>query len=294
MKTTALAAAALILIWSLSWVVMKGAQAWCGPVLFGALSCAVGLLPTLPKMLRQRHPDLLSLCFIGFIGVGAFQVAGQEALALAGPGRTVVLIYSMPFWATLMAWAWLGERPSRGCRLGLLFAAAGVLLVVAPWRGVAIAASLLALASGASWALGAVATRVFLTRHPDYPVVALTGWQLLAGCMVLFPAALLRHDTITTLSPNLLGALAYSGLLCGAVAWALWGLVVRRMPMAGAGIVTLLVPPAGVFFAWLCLGEVPTLHEGVGLGLILAGFVASLWPRHKPSPALEAVASMPA
>lgn len=283
------AAGLLILLWSLSWVVMKGAQAWCGPLLFGALSCAVGFLPTLPKMFRHGWPGGLPLCLVGAVGVGAFQALGQLALSMAGPGQTVVLIYSMPFWATLLAWPWLGEHPSTPRKWGLLLAAAGVLCVIAPWRGVNITGALLALASGVCWAIGAVATRAFLRRRPDYPVFALTGWQLLAGCLVLFPLAIAHRETITGLSAGLLGGLAYSGLLCGAVAWALWATVVRRLPIAGAGVVTLLVPPAGVFFAWLFLREVPSLHESLGLALILAGFAVSLLP----SPGATPVAASP-
>ena len=56
--------------------------------------------------------------------------------------------------------------------------------------------------------------------------------------------------------------------------WALWLFALRALPAGAAGMGTLAVPVVGVIAAWLQLGEAPTLVEGVGMALIIAGLAA--------------------
>ncbi|HEY6942520.1 DMT family transporter, partial [Dokdonella sp.] len=52
--------------------------------------------------------------------------------------------------------------------------------------------------------------------------------------------------------------------------WLLWSYVVARLPANVAGLSSLAIPIAGIAFAWLLLGEVPTAPEGAGIVLIIA------------------------
>lgn len=83
-----------------------------------------------------------------------------------------------------------------------------------------------------------------------------------------------------TPTPGFIVALAYNVILCGVPAWALWGLVVKRLPMAGAGLVSLLIPIAGVGWAWRVLGERPSGLELMGMAVILVALVLSSLPSH--------------
>ncbi|MDA0961333.1 MAG: EamA family transporter, partial [Proteobacteria bacterium] len=82
--------------------------------------------------------------------------------------------------------------------------------------------------------------------------------------------SLLRIDMITG------SAMAYSALIPMIFCQAVWFAVVRRLPTTLASTGTLLVPPLGVFFAALILGEAVGLLEILALVLVIAALVLIL------------------
>jgi drug/metabolite transporter (DMT)-like permease len=56
-----------------------------------------------------------------------------------------------------------------------------------------------------------------------------------------------------------------------AIATFLWQYILQRLPATISGLNSLIVPVVGVLAAWLQLGERPSLAEGTGIVLILAG-----------------------
>jgi drug/metabolite transporter (DMT)-like permease len=67
------------------------------------------------------------------------------------------------------------------------------------------------------------------------------------------------------------------GLVCTAFAYTLWFEGVRRVPIQHASILGYLAPVAGPVYAYLLLGEVPSLWTIVGGALIIvAGLVVVL------------------
>lgn len=280
--TTGLAIAFLVGGWSLSWVVTKTAQAYCDPLLLGTLACGLGALVALLWYAVQgrmpRRPPAAFLWVAGVIGVGLFQIFAQLAVASGGAGKTILLVYSMPFWASAIAWVWLKETPTYRQKIGLCLAAVGLILVVAPWEGTPLWASILALASGLSWAVGAVATRKLMTHDAPVTLLEASTWQLVVGTVPLFVFWAMASGKGLILNEQVIGALAYAAILCGAPAWATWGLIVKRLPMAGAGLVSLLIPMCGVGWAWLFLHEQPSDIELVGMSIILAALALSVFP----------------
>jgi drug/metabolite transporter (DMT)-like permease len=65
-----------------------------------------------------------------------------------------------------------------------------------------------------------------------------------------------------------IGALVYNALLASGLAWLMWSYVVARLPANVAGLSSLVIPVAGIAFAWLLLGETPTPLESAGIVLI--------------------------
>jgi drug/metabolite transporter (DMT)-like permease len=120
---------------------------------------------------------------LGFVQVGAFVLLSHYALLVAGPGKTAVLTYTMPFWMLLFAAMLLGER-MRGVQwLAVGAAFAGLVLIVSPWRLTSLEGSVLAVASGAVWAFAAVLSKKWPIRGAD--LLTLTAWQLLFGSLPL-------------------------------------------------------------------------------------------------------------
>ena len=80
----------------------------------------------------------------------------------AAPGRTAVLVFTMPFWTVLLAWPVLGERVRGMQWLAIAFAFAGLTLVVEPWHWEGdLESKVWAVLSGFGWACGTIATKYF-------------------------------------------------------------------------------------------------------------------------------------
>jgi drug/metabolite transporter (DMT)-like permease len=109
-------------------------------------------------------------------------------------------------------------------------------------------------------------------------LIEVATWQLTAATVPLGLLWLLSAEQGLTWTPGLIGAMAYSAGLCGVPAWALWGLIVKRLPMAGAGLTSLLIPMLGVGWAWLFLHEQPDGTERVGMAVILVALAISSMP----------------
>lgn len=279
-----------ILIWAYSWVVMKQALAWAGPFDFAALRYLLGAAVLFVALLVSRQslrpPPLLPTVLIGLCQTAAFQGLEQWALVGGGAGHVALLAYSMPFWAVLLAWPLLAERPTRRHWLGLALAAAGLVCILEPWQGLGSPLStLLALAGGVGWAGGTVLSKRLFQQHAVSPL-ALTSWQMLIGALVLGVVALCVPSRPITWNWAFIGALAYSAVMASSVAWGLWLVVLKRLPTTVASLSSLGVPVVSVLLAWLILDERPDAMEWLGIALVLLGLVAVVgvrFGRRRPS-----------
>ncbi len=282
-----IALALLTLIWSYNWIVMKQALQFCGPFSFSALRYAFGSCVLFLALVVRREPlkppPLIETALIGIAQTAGFQALVQWALVNGGAGKTALLAYTMPFWVVLLAWLLLAERPGPRQWLGLAAAAIGLVLIIDPWRGLGGARSAwLAIAGGVCWAIGVVLSKRLFQRT-RVGALSLTAWQMLIGTVLLIVIALLVHERAIDWTPWFVGALAYNAVLSSGLAWLMWSFVVERLPANVAGLSSLVIPLAGIGFAWLLLGERPSLLEACGIVLI-ASALAIVNLRRAPKP----------
>lgn len=268
----------LTVIWSLNWTVMKWALEFCGPFTFSAMRYVAATVVLFALMALRREsfamPPLLPTIVIGLMQTTAFQALVQWALVGGGAGKTALLAYTMPFWMVPLAWMWLREKPRAVQWACIAVAAIGLLFVIEPWHALgSVASTVLALAGGLAWAIGTVVSKRVFQRSRVGPL-QLTAWQMLFGTVVLVAIALLVPERTVVWAPGLVGALAYNALLSSGIAWAMWLLIVQRLPTQVAGLTSLLVPIAGVLFAWGLLHERPDTAEWIGIGLIGTALVS--------------------
>ena len=120
---------------------------------------------------------------LGFVQVGAFVILSHYALLTAGPGKTSVLTYTMPFWMIVFAHLLIHERMRGAQWLSVALAFAGLVLIVSPWKLTSLEGSLLAVGAGAVWALAAVMSKRWPTK--DAEPLTFTAWQLAFGSIPL-------------------------------------------------------------------------------------------------------------
>lgn len=274
-RRTAIAALVLLtLIWSYNWIVMKQVLRYAGPFDFSALRYAFGTLVLFAALIVRREslkpPPLAMTMLIGCAQTAGFQALVQWALVNGGAGKTALLAYTMPFWVVLFSWIVLGDRPAARQWLTLGGAAAGLVLVIEPWHGLGGSDSaVLAIAGGVCWALGVVLSKRLFQRCNVSPL-SLTAWQMLFGALLLIAIALLVPQRAFEWTPFLIGALIYNAVLSSGLAWLMWSYVVARLPANIAGLSSLVIPVAGIGFAWALLGEKPSPTESLGIATICA------------------------
>ncbi|HTI48996.1 MAG TPA: EamA family transporter [Casimicrobiaceae bacterium] len=268
------ALAVLSIIWGYNWVVMKQASSYAGPFQFAALRTVFGTIALFAILiLRGRSLRLVApgqTLLLGLLQTAGFTGLSQWALVTGGAGKTAVLAYTMPFWLLLLAWPMLGERVRGVQWLAVALAAAGLVLIVEPWRlATTLASEMLAVLSGLSWAASAIVAKR-MRASVDVDLLSLTAWQLLLGSVVLVVVALLVPAPPLEIGVPLILAVAYTALLGTGLAWLLWMYVLDKLPAGLAGLGSLVIPAIGVLAAWLQLGERPHTSELLGMTLVAA------------------------
>lgn len=215
------------------------------------------------------------LVIISALNIGAFQALLFVAAYRLPGGLAAVLGAIQPLLVMALAWG-LDRQPP--VRMAWIAGVAGVMgmavLLVAPgtaWDVVGIAA---ALAGAACMAAG-----TFLTRRwrLDLPVLALTGWQLLLGGLMLAPVAWLVDAPLPPLSATQILAYAYLCIAGALLAYALWFRGIVRLPSVAVSSLGLLSPLTAVVLGWVLLGQKMTGTSLVGLIMVLGSVLAVQW-----------------
>ena len=278
-STPVAALAAMVLIWGYAWVVMKIALRHAHPFDFAALRVAIGcaLLFAIVKLRGRtlRLPKWRMAIVLGLLQVALFVGLSHFALLEAGPGKTSVLVFTMPFWMIVFAHFLIGER-MRGAQwiaVGLAFA--GLILIVAPWELTSLKGSLLAVAAGAVWAITAVMSKKWPVAAGD-PLL-FTAWQLFFGLLALTALALAWDAPPVRWNAEFVWTLLFSSVLATAVGWWLWTYVLANSPAGVTGLNALGIPVVAVLASAVQLGERPPALELVGMLMIGAALALLAW-----------------
>jgi len=281
--------AVLALIWGCNWPVLKLGVSELPPLTFRALTipfAALGMLAvarlsgdavTIPRALWWK---VAALAFFNITGWNGLVLFGLQQLPA---GRSAILAYTMPVWATLTALVVLHEPLNRRKVVGLLLGMAGMALLIGedlrlierrPFGAAMI------LGAAILWSFGTVLLRKWKLPVPQN---TLSSWMMLAGSIPLVVAAPFFDDAglarLGTISGLAWFAILYNIFLAGMAAHWAWFTLARTLPVAISGLAALPVPVVGVFAGMVVLGERPGLLEWLALGFVLASLVSVLWPQ---------------
>lgn len=273
------AMAAMCAIWGYSWIVMKIALRHAHPFDFAAQRLVLGAVLLFALVAATGRRLALSsyrmAIVLGLVQVGAFVMLTHYALLTAGPGKTSVLTYTMPFWMIVFAHFMIHERMRGAQWLSVALAFAGLVLIVSPWKLASLEGSLLAVGAGAVWALAAVMSKRWPTK--DAEPLTFTAWQLAFGSIPLVLLALLHPHEGVRWNGEYGLALAYSAVFATSAGWWLWTYVLSHAPAGVTGLNTLAIPVIAVIASWLQLGERPPPHELLGMALIGLALALLAW-----------------
>lgn len=275
-----LALVLLALVWGYTWVTIKIATEDASPYVVAAsrLVIATAILFALLALTRRslKPTPFVPTLLLGLLQTTGWTLLQTLAVAQAGAGKSAVLGYTMPFWAALLAWPFLGER-IRGVRwVALGLAAAGLAFVVAPLDARSFSADGLAVLAGVSWGASAVYAKRLRKRH-DVELLSLTTWQMLWGTIPLVVLMLAIGGPVHW-TASFVAAMAFMSVAGAALGWFLWMFILSRLPAGVAGIASLATPVVGVLSAAIQLHEIPSRNELIGMVIIVAALVVNAIP----------------
>ncbi|CAI1591990.1 EamA family transporter [Serratia plymuthica] len=224
-----------------------------------------GILLLLFTRSIPAHREIGRLLILSALNIGVFQALLFVAAYRLPGGLAAVLGAIQPLLVMVLLWAVDRHSPKK---ITLWAALAGVfgmaILLLSPqtiFEPIGIAAALL----GA----GCMATGVWLTRRwqINMPVMALTGWQLVLGGMMLAPAAWLLDAPLPTLTASQYAAYTYLSLAGAFVAYGLWFRGITRLPGVAVASLGLLSPLTAVLLGWVMLSQ--TLSSTALFGFII-------------------------
>lgn len=288
-----LALVILTLTWGYTWVLAKQALHYAPPFAFAAERCLGGAL-ALFVTLKLSGRSLALTAPGATLGIALTQVAGfmllqTWALVEGGPGKTAVLIFTMPIWTLVLAWPCLGERIRGTQWIAALSTLVGLLLIIEPWS---MHGSLMSKALGVGaalcWAVGTVLVKR-LRRVRPVDLLSLTAWQMALGAIPLVLVAGVVPEAPTQWTPHYLMLLAFMCVGSTSLCWWLWIYILDRLPAWEASLSVLGTPVVAILSSRLTLGEAfsPLEISGIlliGGGLAFLSLLGYLNTRRLPPP----------
>ena len=224
---------------------------------------------------RAAWPDLI---VAALLNMTVLPISFTVGVYLLGPGRTSVLVYTMPIWATLFARLVLHERVTVNRAVALAFGGGAVVALMSqnlPELRDAPLGALVTLVAAMSYGLGTVWLKRRVWRA-DAAVVVL--WQLLIGTLpivVIWAAASFPPD-LARAGVREWSAVLFLGVVGNGLAYFLWFRVVALLPAGAAGIGTLITPCVAVAASVWLAGETLHPHDIAAMALIAAALLLVL------------------
>jgi drug/metabolite transporter (DMT)-like permease len=277
----------LSVTWGYTWVLAKQALGFAPPFAFAAERCVGGAMALFLALKLMGRP-LKLVAPLPTLAIGLSQVAGfmlfqNWALVAGGPGKTAVLIFTMPIWTLLLGWPFLGERVRGKQWLAAGSTLLGLLLIIEPWNmHTSLLSKFLGVMAALCWAIGTVLVKRLRAKQP-VDLLSLTAWQMLIGAVPLVVLAAVVPEHATNWTGSYVGILIFMSVISTAFCWWLWITLLDRVPAWEASLSVLGTPVVAIFSSRMILGEDFKLSEvmgilliGVGLALLsLFGWAAS-------------------
>ena len=258
--------------WGFNWPVTKYLLSELPPLSLRGTTGVIGagllaLLAILSgQSLRVPREWWPRLAIAAFFNVTCWMVLMGLALLWLPASEAALIAYTMPIWASMMAWPVLGERPNLLRVISLAMAFAGLSAIMG---GNGFAASMsklpgiiMALGGAVGFAVGTILAKKLPLHLPPLTAAA---WQIGIGCLPVAIVGLFVETTDIAAVSNLgWWLVVYSTVIQFCVAYVSWFAALARLPASVAAIGTMAVPVIGV------VASAITLHEPLGTGQIAA------------------------
>lgn len=239
---------------------------------------------------RRDWKDFLLLTFIEPVGYFIFETYG---IRFSSPASVSVIIATIPAFAVIFAAFLLREKPGVFTFAGIALSVGGVYLVVGMQQASHLAphpilGSLLTLGAAASAGLYNSLARK-LTRK--YSPITITYYQTLVATLVFFPLSI--GEFILTgkfsLDWRILGSVAYLALGASVAGYLILNYALSKIGAAQVAIFANLVPVVTIVASFFVYGEMFSLTQLLGAGLVISGIYLVYFRSSEPPPVVDNV-----
>jgi drug/metabolite transporter (DMT)-like permease len=266
------------LLWSFAFVAGKIGVTDCPPlILLTARFSLAGILILGISALRGEAlslswRDTAAFALIGVANNALYLGLGYTGLQTVSAGLGGLIVSANPVFTAALAALFLGETLTWRKVAGLLLGITGVGFIV--WHRMSVGTDslhgiLFTLASLASIVLG---TMMFKLLAPKGSLWVGNGVQNLSAGLVLLPIAFSLSDVGDIVpSARLLGAFAFLVFGGSILAYLLWFHLLKVCGATAASAYHFVMPPLGVLFAFLVLGEHVEFKDLIGVVPVALG-----------------------
>ena len=283
------------LLWSSAFSMAKLAMADCPPLLFLVVRFAIGagvafaIAAARGVDWRMRPRDVLGFALVGILSNAVYLGFTYSGMQAAPSGLAAIISSTNPVLTAALATPLLGETMTARKAAGLVLGIAGVALLVESRvsHGSASLAGILLLLAGL---LSLVASTLLFKRlQPKGSLWLGNAIQTLASALVLAPVAF-ASESIAAIHPSwqLIFVLTWLTLLGSVLAYFLWLRLLTLTDATTASAWHFMMPPLGLLFAWLLLGERVPAADLIGiLPVVLGIYLVTRAPAATPSSSRE-------
>jgi len=267
-----------LMLWSSAFSVAKLAIADCPPLLLLAARFLIAsvLMFGIAAITRVRwtlnRRDVLLFALLGIANQAIYLGVGYVALRDISAGLSVLIFSANPIVTAVFAALVLGERMTWSKAVGLVLGIAGVAFIVQSRLSIGsdhLRGILLTVVSLLSFVGGTI---LFKRYAPKDGLWIGNGVQSLAAGVALLPFSL-ASESIGDIVPTwrLLACFAFLVLLVSVFAYLLWFKILTLSGATAASSYYFLLPPLGMLFGWLLLGEHVALSDLLGIIPVVLG-----------------------
>jgi drug/metabolite transporter (DMT)-like permease len=266
------------LLWSFAFVAGKIGVTDCPPLILltARFSLAgiliLGIFAIRGETWTMTWRDAAIFTILGVANNALYLGLGYTGLQTVSAGLGGLIVSANPVFTAVLAALFLGETLSWRKVTGLLLGIAGVAFIV--WHRISVGSAslhgiLFTLASLASIVAGTI---LFKLLAPKGSLWIGNGIQNLAGGLALLPFAF-TLSSIGDIVPStrLLGAFAFLVLGGSIIAYLLWFHLLKVCGATAASAYHFLMPPLGMLFAFLVLGEHVEFRDLLGIVPVALG-----------------------
>src|SRR5690349_21200619 len=272
----------MAVVWAVNYTVAKFGTRTVPPLAYNAVRIVMAVIALLiigwvGSHDRPSKRDVIALAVIGVIGNGIYQFCFIEGLARSRAGTVALMLAGSPAFIAIVGRIFRVERVGSRGWTGIALQLAGIACVV--FGSVArstgddsLLGSALIVAGSLCWAFFAILIKPYTERLSGINVGA---YSLLGGALFVTAIGIPSIATTdwTALSLPVWSAIVYSGIGALVVGNLIWYYGVARIGPTRVSMFSNLQPLVALTVAWIFLGEVPTIWQGLGAGSIMTGLI---------------------